>query len=82
MYAENERSAGQEEESKVVEVAAEVVAEQQDNFDTEVVAVMNTDNKRKPMAFLDDKSDSEASFEEEAKAITSMQDHFMEIMNN
>ncbi len=69
----------------MAEVAVEEVAAQQDNFDTEVVAVTDTVvQKRKPMAFLDDKSDSEASFdvEEEAKGITSMQDHFMDIMNN
>ena len=59
------------------------MAEIIDNFDTEIVA--DTDvNERKPMAFLDDRSDSdvEVSFEEEAKGITNMQDHFMEIMNN
>ena len=59
------------------------MAEIIDNFDTEIVA--DTDvNERKPMAFLDDRSDSDVavSFEEEAKGITNMQDHFMEIMNN
>ena len=63
-------------------MGAEQMAERINNFDTEIVA--DTDvNERKPMAFLDDRSDSdiEVSFEE-ARGITSMQDHFMQIMNN